>query len=299
MAEQAERAFARTFLNTLSTQPIAYADDYQQAQEHSLKRVPVLPIAVPPPPKRKPQLEPSGSSSASISLTFKSLKPAATFTLRVEPTDTISAIKAQLAAQPSAPPADVQRLLLKGKALADTKLLREYTIKDGDTVNLMVKPGHQWDPTAPAPTQSTSTPDVTMAEHTTPPKSNPFGSGSLGEPSSSRPKGSKHQRIPSVVLSPSPSSDTPGAVEKDIVLTLDQDVPSPIGHSETLSTYHDIVADPGFWERLYTFLRQEFKTEADINIAFEDFLCATKGSLTPSEIAKIRDTVGVVGMGGT
>lgn len=45
--------------------------------------------------------------------------------------------------------------------------------------------------------------------------------------------------------------------------------------------------------------RREFKTETDINLAFEDFLCATKGSLTPSEIAKIRDTVGVVGMGGT
>lgn len=36
-----------------------------------------------------------------------------------------------------------------------------------------------------------------------------------------------------------------------------------------------------------------------MTLAFEDFLCATKGSLTASEIAKIRDTVGVVGMGGT
>ena len=45
MAEQAERAFARTFLNTLSTQPITYADDYQQPSQHSLKRVPVLPVS--------------------------------------------------------------------------------------------------------------------------------------------------------------------------------------------------------------------------------------------------------------
>ena len=34
-------------------------------------------------------------------------------------------------------------------------------------------------------------------------------------------------------------------------------------------------------------------------MAFEDFLCAAKGSLTASEIAKIRDQVGVRGMAGT
>lgn len=45
--------------------------------------------------------------------------------------------------------------------------------------------------------------------------------------------------------------------------------------------------------------RSEFKTDADVHLAFEDFLCAAKGSLTPSEIAKIRDTVGVIGMAGT
>ena len=44
---------------------------------------------------------------------------------------------------------------------------------------------------------------------------------------------------------------------------------------------------------------KEFTTEADLRLAFEDFLCATKGSLTASQIAKIRDTVGVVGMAGT
>ena len=48
MAEQAETAFARTFLNTLSTQPIIYADDYQQPLEQSLKRIPVLPVLYPP-----------------------------------------------------------------------------------------------------------------------------------------------------------------------------------------------------------------------------------------------------------
>jgi ubiquitin-like protein 4 len=44
MAEQAERAFVTSFLSTLSTQPVTYADDYQQLPENSLKRVPVLPV---------------------------------------------------------------------------------------------------------------------------------------------------------------------------------------------------------------------------------------------------------------
>ena len=33
---------------------------------------------------------------------------------------------------------------MKGKALADSKLLKEYSVKDGDTVNLMVKAGVEW-----------------------------------------------------------------------------------------------------------------------------------------------------------
>ncbi|KAF8893202.1 hypothetical protein CPB84DRAFT_1837334 [Gymnopilus junonius] len=292
MAEfQAEKAFARTFLNTLSTQPVVYGDDYQQPPEHSLKRVPVLPIPVPPPPARKPRVEEVASTSASISLVFKSLKPPASFTLSVQLTDTVSAIKAQLAAQPSTPPADAQRLLLKGKALADGKLLKEYNVKEGDTINLMLKPGFDWNPSA-----TTKDTDIKMSDST--PTPNPFGGVKLDPNVKAGGEKKKHQRIPSVVLSPSPSSESPGAVEKDIMLTLDAPV-SPVGQTEKLSTYHETVADPLFWERLYAFLKNEFKTDADVYTAFEDFLCAAKGSLTASEIARIRDHVGVIGMAGT
>lgn len=45
--------------------------------------------------------------------------------------------------------------------------------------------------------------------------------------------------------------------------------------------------------------RAEFTTENDALLAFEDFLRASKGTLSASEIAKIRDHVGVVGMAGT
>lgn len=130
-----------------------------------------------------------------------------------------------------------------------------------------------------------------------------------------------HTRIPSVVLSPSPSSVSlalESEKPQDINLTLDtSQIPVPAG--ATHSTYHATLAKPEFWERLKAFLRSvvapgclyyssksnkwpfrtEFTTESDALIAFEDFLRASKGTLTASEIAKIRDQVGVVGMAGT
>jgi len=45
--------------------------------------------------------------------------------------------------------------------------------------------------------------------------------------------------------------------------------------------------------------RSEFPNRGDASIAFEDYLAASKGVLTASEIAKIRDFVGVIGMAGT
>lgn len=55
----------------------------------------------------------------------------------------------------------------------------------------------------------------------------------------------------------------------------------------------------GVWSNVSVFDRNEFQTPLDVHSAFEDFLCAAKGSLTASQIAKIRDHVGVIGMAGT
>ncbi|KAG6868079.1 hypothetical protein C0993_007756 [Termitomyces sp. T159_Od127] len=180
MAEQAEEAFIRTFLSTLSSQTVVYPDDYQQPPSNSLKKVPVLPIAVPPVPKR-----------------------------------------------------------------------------------------------AVPHTAGTSYFSAPQHPHT--------------------PKRS-HQRIPSVVLSPSPSGESQVA-EKDILLTLDNTSSSVA--IESLSTYGQTVAKPEFWQHLYDFLKSEFTTSADALTAWEDFFCASKGSLTVNQIAKIRDQVGIVGMAGT
>lgn len=187
---------------------------------------------------------------ASITVTFKSLKPAKAFTLSVQPTDTISDIKTQLAAEPAAPPADAQRLLLKGKALADGKLLQEYSVKDGDTVNLMVKPGFEWDPSklSASPSADQQRLNVTDLDST--------GSITL-VPSQDRKSKMGHTRIPSVVLSPSPSL-TPSNEGKlvDIPLVLDTStIPASSSSSGAEhSVYHDQLAQPLFWERLYDFL---------------------------------------------
>ncbi|CCM00638.1 uncharacterized protein FIBRA_02675 [Fibroporia radiculosa] len=283
MAEQAELAFVKTFVQNLSAQPVTYANDFQQPPENSLRKVPVLPIEVPSPPERKSQaVAPTGF----LSITFKSTKPSQAYTLSIQPTDTISDIKSQLATQPGAPPADVQRLLLKGKALADAKLLQEYNVKDGDTVNLMVKPGFDWDPTqvsVPSPQMVTENDSIVL----------------LPEPTHKTRSG--HGRIPSVVLSPSPSLlPSPGEKLVDIPLVLDtSSIPAAPAASAPNTPYHTTLAQPAFWEHLYSFLASEFSNRNDAARAWEDFFCASKGSMSVSEIAKIRDHVGVMGMAGT
>ncbi|TFY81954.1 hypothetical protein EWM64_g2057 [Hericium alpestre] len=272
MADQAEVTFVKNFVNTLASQPVTFDNDFQQPPEKTLKRVPVLQVEVPPVPER---IAADSTSINTIQVTLKSTKPPFSITIPVSTADSIATIKTQLAAQPNAPPADAQRLILKGKALADSKLLKEYNVKEGDTVNLMVKPGFEWDPTKPSATPSP-------------------GRDSLSAESPAK-KRAGHGRIPSVVLSPTPSS--PMEAPQEISLVLDTGIarsPSP-----SQSSYRHVVSQPEFWDRLHIFLKSEFSNRNDASTAFEDFLNATKGALTPSEIAKIRDYVGVVGMAGT
>lgn len=235
-------------------------------------------------------------------------KPAKTFTLPVSTADPISAIKIALASQPGAPPADAQRLLLRGKALADGKLLREYPVKAGDTINLMLRPGFEWNWEAPP---------VTPAKG----KDKEVDSSMQLDPDSRSRSVSRtpsHSRIPSVVLSPSPSLPSLTMQENPSQITLSLDTTDATMHdAPTKNAYQEKISSPEFWDRLFGFLkyvcniysicfrilifgfRIEFSTPEDAESAFESFLVGVKGYLTPSEIAKIRDTVGVVGMGGT
>lgn len=186
-----------------------------------------------------------------MTLTFKSLKPALTYSHPVSLTDTILSIKEELHIlhPDDLPTAESQRLLLKGKALADQKLLKEYSIKEGDTLTLMFK----------APPMNPTTAQPLHADSMS---TNAFASagGSLDPDAKPSGGGRRHQRIPSVVLSPSPETRSPGEKPKDLLLDLDADmsVPlSPVLKDELLleSTYHDTISQPEFWEKLLTFLQ--------------------------------------------
>jgi len=179
---------------------------------------------------------------------IKSLKPPKTYTLAVQSSDTIADIKSYLASQPSAPPVDVQRLLLKGKALADAKLLKEYNIKDGDTVNLMVKPGYDWNQVPDSPML-----DIPAPASETPAERSP---ASL-EPGTTKPA-ERHRRVPSVILSPSPNSLVPlrEGAPVDVALSLDDGDILPPAHAPP-TPYQNVISSPDFWGDLLDFLRSE------------------------------------------
>ena len=64
-----------------------------------------------------------------------------------------------------------------------------------------------------------------------------------------------------------------------------------------MSFYFSVFIVPSFTELGGN--RSEFSSDTDAIHAFEDYLRATKASLTANEIAKIRDHTGIVGMAGT
>lgn len=177
------------------------------------------------------------SAPTTLRITFKSLKPPFSVTIPVSPTDSISSIKGQISTQPNAPPADAQRLLLKGKALADAKLLQEYNVQDGGTINLMVKPGVDWDPT-----KSPEPPALLSVETS----STPAASA----------KKRVHSRTPSIVLS-TPSSPLEKPQDIQLVGADGFSCSAEIVTEPALpqSTYRTTVSQPEYWEKLLAFLR--------------------------------------------
>ncbi|GJJ14959.1 hypothetical protein Clacol_009229 [Clathrus columnatus] len=255
-----EITFIKGHINILTSLPITYPDSFQQPLEEYSKKVAIFPVELPPPPERK-----SSSSDLvpdTLSVVFKSTKPAISFPLNVSPSDTISTIKQQLASQPRAPPADIQRLLLKGKALADNKLLKEYGVTEGVIINLMIKPGSHWDGSGLSQT--------IIAKDST-------------------------SSIPSVVISASDSTKT-SPVPLDLGAASFPPVPQSTPEN---SSFHHIISSSNFWDRLHAFLQSEFTNKDDVATAFEQFFLASKANLTVGEVARIRDQVGIISMGGT
>lgn len=232
-----------------------------------------------------------------LNLIVKSLKPSLTFPISASPTDSISKLKSLVAASsPSAPPVDTQRLLLKGKALADNKLLKEYDISEGSTIHLVLKPTSVTiDPptmSVPAPVPSNDPPALEAGasiQHGDKVKSMPSSSSASSIP---RPAGHGHTRVPSLTITTDVDA-RPGSPGSPLIVT---DAPS-LGPQAQVSSaaFHQTVSNPQFWQKLHAICVSEFVYEDDADAAWEGFLVSMKGRLSAGEAALIRDVVGVRG----
>ncbi|ORZ02225.1 ubiquitin-related domain-containing protein [Syncephalastrum racemosum] len=139
-----ENNFIQQYLETLSSRSVRYGSDYTTRPEPSPLR-----IKRQPPSKNAPSASADASDDSTrhtISVTVKILKPASQFNVGdLDPSDTVSDLKARIHAH-NKTPVDRQRLLLKGKALADTKSLCDYNIGNGAVLHLMITKA----PAAPA-----------------------------------------------------------------------------------------------------------------------------------------------------
>lgn len=200
---------------------------------------------------------------APITLTVKSARPPLTLSIAAHPSDSVTDLKARVAAAPGAPPADAQRLLLKGKVLADAKLLKEYDLADGAVLTLMAKPGAKVakEPTPPPVAAAAATPAVRAAV--------------------------AHD-LPQLTI----TTDSPGAGPTDVPEYQQNEQPSP---ALSTAAFHAAIANPDFWQKLHALAQTEFASRDDADYVLDTFLVAMKGRLSATEAAKIRDVVGVAG----
>jgi len=194
-------------------------------------------------------------------------------------TDTVNDLKSLVAkSSSSAPSADSQRLLFKGKALTDTKLLKQYDIESNAVIHLMLKPTSTDKAPAP-PAQSTSMANKAPASFAKPAhKSTPSGP-------------------PSLTITTHNDDSTPGTSMP--LSSAEIDAP-PLGPQPQVSSaaFHNSISDPRFWQKIHALCVGEFTYQDDADSVWENFLVAMKGRLSAGEAAKIRDVVGVNGMGG-
>ncbi|KAL7409505.1 hypothetical protein BDY24DRAFT_402877 [Mrakia frigida] len=286
-AQTDELAFVQAQVSKLASLPVQYDDDFVSPEANKPRKAQLVDIPVTPlPEKKKEILEGEGSSSGggassdTISLTIKSLKPPLTFSLpAVSLSDTIASLKdLLLSTYPStAPPPSHQRLLLKGKALADTKLLKEYISSSGEavTLNLMVKAG--WIQPSSSDAAAPSTSSLPAINTSIPAPTTPETQTAGGSPS--RPL----TPIPTLTLTPSPD--------------LNSFHTHPTSTSPSHSP-HATLANPKFWVELLAFLKGKYAKEEEAEAAWETFLRSQKGGMSPGEVAMARDETGVFGMGG-
>ncbi|CAK9786075.1 hypothetical protein CC85DRAFT_300726 [Cutaneotrichosporon oleaginosum] len=265
-----EKAFAARYVAALDARPVEYPADYAPPLDARPRKTPVLHTPVVPPPEVAAA---ESLQDASISITIKSLKPALQIPLTVSLSESVADLKKAVAAADAAAPApDLQRLLVKGKALADAKLLKEYDLVDGAVINLLAKAAPAASTAAPAPAPSQVAPDKVKG------------------PDRIAPARPSHLRAPSLTITTTDSMD----IDAEFASDVSPEPPSPVSGAN----FHRTLSSPDFWHKVHALCQDEFGNEAEADTVFDNFLMSVKNRLSASETAKIRDEVGITGMGG-
>ncbi|KAI7897555.1 uncharacterized protein BX663DRAFT_527813 [Cokeromyces recurvatus] len=151
-AAQTELEFINLYLESLSSKSVRFGDDYLSRNLPSplrIKRVPSTPI-IEENASQQANNNLTRSNDSKFQVTIKVLKPSLQFTIGgLSPNTTINQLKQRIYQQQSSLPIARQRLLIKGKVLADQKSLEELAVKQDTTIHLMLT-------AAPAPTTAPS-----------------------------------------------------------------------------------------------------------------------------------------------
>ncbi|KPV75589.1 uncharacterized protein RHOBADRAFT_53552 [Rhodotorula graminis WP1] len=261
----------------LATLKQRYPNSYIPPVEERHKRPTLVNVPVCPPPTTghdDDDDEPMPAADATVKLTVKSLKPALSFTLAARPTATVADLKKQLAAaEKDAPAPEQQRWILKGKAMGDGKLLREFDVQDGAVVNLMITKAPA---AAAAPSSSTA---------------------SAASPSS--------PGVPALTLSePSTSSSSTApqvSLAKDLdALPLSTSSTSPAHpeHAGLSPAFLSSVASPALWQSVRDTVEGHFEGNKEAQRVWEAMFEGAQEWIRPNDKALIRERVGYSAMGG-
>ncbi|KAL0075968.1 ubiquitin-related domain-containing protein [Phycomyces blakesleeanus] len=135
-----ESQFIQNYLGALSSRSVRFGEDFNpRAILHlRLKRKPDNSPKIEPEPKVA-KTTADETREETIQVTIKIVKPASQFIIaRLSPDDTISTLKKRIYQQQSAYPVGRQRLLIRGKVLADNKKLSDYNVANETIIHLML-----------------------------------------------------------------------------------------------------------------------------------------------------------------
>ncbi|GJN89376.1 hypothetical protein Rhopal_002356-T1 [Rhodotorula paludigena] len=280
----------------LASQKLRYPNSYTPPVEERHKRPTLVNVPVCEPPSTSHDDDDAPApGDQTVALTVKSIKPALTFSLAARPTATIADLKAQLYAAEQgkgAPTPEAQRWILKGKAMGDTKLLKEFAVEDGTVVNLMVtKPTAPAASSAPAPSSTPAAPSLVPAAS--------VPALTLSEPGASTP--------------PAPGTAPPSvplAADLDALplsTSTSADGPALAGVSDA---FLERVASPELWREVRGVCEAQFKEdgggaaaatsrgEQEAQQVWEAMFAGCRDWIRPNQKALIREKVGYSAMGG-